>query len=75
MYIEHKKFEYSGGKKDYFDYLDLDEISLIELSAMIKQLGYSKNSAIWCRSWSERKTNPKLLSSDGELIALIGKIF
>jgi hypothetical protein len=74
MYVEHKKFEYSGGKKYYFDYLDSDEISLIELAAMVKQLGYSKNSTIWCHSWSERKINPKLLSSDGELIDLIGKI-
>jgi hypothetical protein len=60
-------------KKKYFDYLDSNEIFFIELATMIEQLGYSKNSVIWRRSWSERKKNFKLLSSNSELIVLIGK--
>jgi hypothetical protein len=38
MYIEHKKIGYTGDKKDYFDYVDPDEMSLIELVLMVEQL-------------------------------------
>jgi hypothetical protein len=67
FYLDHKKIMYARGKKDYFDYLDPDEISLIELATMVKKLGYSEKTPIWCRIREQTQINPKLLRSDQEL--------
>jgi hypothetical protein len=65
---------YARGKKDYFDYLDPDEISLIELVTMVKKLGYSEKTPIWCRIRGQKQINPKLLRSDQELMEMINKL-
>ena len=72
--MDHGKIRYIGGKKDYFDYLDPDEMSLIELSTMVEKLGYSKKTPIWCKAQREKSINPKILESDQELMTTINKM-
>ncbi|KAJ1693179.1 hypothetical protein LUZ63_009877 [Rhynchospora breviuscula] len=69
-----KEFTYTGCKKDYFDSIDPDEFSLLEFETMAEQLGYSKEFSVWCRTCGEKDPNPKLIMSDQELMAMIGKI-
>ncbi|XP_078152355.1 uncharacterized protein LOC144547551 [Carex rostrata] len=74
IYTDHRTIRYTGGNKAYFDYLDPDEISLIELATMVEKLGYSKETPIWCRAQGEKNINPKLLGSDQELMTMVNQM-
>ncbi|KAJ3697435.1 hypothetical protein LUZ61_001140 [Rhynchospora tenuis] len=74
VHMENTKFSYTGCKKDYFDYIDPDEISLLEFETMAEQLGYSKEISIWCRPCGGKDTNPKIMMSDQELLSMIDNI-
>ncbi|KAJ4760357.1 hypothetical protein LUZ62_070732 [Rhynchospora pubera] len=73
VHIDHASFSYTGCKKDHFDYIDPDEISLLEFETMAEQLGYSKEISVWCRVCAD-DNNPKLMISDQELMLMINKI-
>ncbi|KAJ4815047.1 hypothetical protein LUZ62_027613 [Rhynchospora pubera] len=74
VHMDNRKFNYTGCRKDYFDYIDLDEFSLLEFETMAEQLGYSKESSVWCRACGDKDPNPKLIMSDKELMDMIDKI-